>query len=289
MSSYDLDALGRHAFGVAYRMLGSVADAEDVVQEALLRLSRVEEALDEPAAWITTVATRLAIDHLRLAHVRRETYVGPWLPDPLVGDSAPGPAAQVELADSLSQAFLVVLERLSPIERAAFLLREVFDYDYPRIAEVIDRTEANSRQLVVRARKHLQASRPRFDPDEELRHQLLERFLAAAEDGDLGSLEELLADDVALYGDGGGKAVAAPEPVVGAAAVARFMADITSKRHAIGEFLSELRHGQRAAGPVAAACRRRQGVGRPLDRRRRRADQVGADRAQSGQAGAPLI
>jgi RNA polymerase sigma-70 factor (ECF subfamily) len=226
----DLHALRRHGFGVAYRMLGSVADAEDAVQEALLRLSRLEEPLDEPAAWMTTVTTRLAIDHLRLARVRRETYVGPWLPDPLVEDAA----AHVERADSLSQAFLVVLEHLSPMERAAFLLREVFDYEYPQIAEIVDRSEAYCRQLVVRARRHAEARRPRFDPDPALRADVMERFLAAAVDGDLDALERLLARDAALYSDGGGKAGAFTEALAGAGRIARIMAGATRARLARG-------------------------------------------------------
>ena len=164
-------------------------------------------------AWVTTVATRLAIDHLRLARVRRETYVGPWLPEPLVVDAGRGPDERAELADAVSQALLVAMERLSPLERAAFVLREVFDYEYSRIAEVLERTEASCRQLVVRARKHVEAERTRFDPDPEQGRALLERFLAAAEDGDLAALEALLTQDVVLYGDGGGKVKAATEPV----------------------------------------------------------------------------
>jgi RNA polymerase sigma-70 factor (ECF subfamily) len=236
----DLEALRRRAFAVAYRMLGSVADAEDVVQEALLRFTRSEDGIDEPAAWITTVSTRLAIDHLRLARVRRETYVGPWLPDPLVAEVVAAPDARVELADTLSQAFLVVLEQLTPNERAAFLLRDVFDYDYPRIAAVIGHSEANSRQLVTRARRHLQANQPRFEPDGALRHELLERFLAAAEEGDTETLEQLLADGATLYGDGGGKVKTVQEPVVGAAAVAAFMAEISRRRRELGDFTIEL-------------------------------------------------
>jgi RNA polymerase sigma-70 factor (ECF subfamily) len=238
--SADLVAQGRRAFAVAYRMLGSVADAEDVVQEALLRFTRAEEGVEDPAAWITTVSTRLAIDHLRLARVRRETYVGPWLPDPLVNEAAPPPEDHAELSDTLSQAFLVVLEQLTPTERAAFLLRDVFDYDYPRIAAVIGHSEASSRQLVTRARKHLDANQPRFEPDGALRHELLERFLAAAEEGDIETLEQLLADGATLYGDGGGKVKTVREPVVGAAAVARFMVEITRLRREIGEFAVEL-------------------------------------------------
>jgi RNA polymerase sigma-70 factor (ECF subfamily) len=240
MPDQELEALRRHGFAVAYRMLGSVAEAEDVVQEALLRLTRVRETLEEPAAWMTTVATRLSIDVLRSARVRRETYVGPWLPEPLLEDAAPGPGAQAELADSLSQAFLVVLEQLTPLERAAFLLREVFDYPYAAIAEIVDRSEASCRQLVARAKRHLEAGRPRFDPDPTQRARLLERFVAAAEEGDLAALEALLAEDAVLYADGGGKAVAARRPLVGGARIARFLAKVTRLRRAHGAFALEL-------------------------------------------------
>jgi RNA polymerase sigma-70 factor (ECF subfamily) len=236
----QLQALRRHGFGVAYRMLGSVSEAEDVAQEALLRLTRQEDPIDEPAAWMTRVATRLSINVLRSARARRESYVGPWLPEPLLEDPAPGPASRAELADSLSLALLVLLERLTPVERAAYLLREVFGYEYAEIADIIERTEVNSRQLVTRARKHLEASRPRFDPDEATRDALLERFLAAAEDGDLEALEQLLAEDAVLYADGGGKALAAPEPLFGAALIARFMAGVAQVRRTFGEFESRL-------------------------------------------------
>jgi RNA polymerase sigma-70 factor, ECF subfamily len=236
MGDRQLEALRRHAFGVAYRMLGSVSEAEDVAQEALLRLTRQEGPIDQPAAWITTVATRLSINVLRSARARRESYVGPWLPEPLVEDPAPGPAARAELADSLSLALLVLLERLTPVERAAYLLREVFGYEYAQIAAIIERTEVNARQLVTRARKHLEASRPRFDADEAARDALLDRFLAAAEEGDLEGLEELLAKDAVLYADSGGKAMAPQEPLVGAALIARFMAGVAQVRRALGQF-----------------------------------------------------
>lgn len=226
LSDDDLETLRRHGFGVAYRMLGSVSEAEDIAQEALLRLTRQEATIDEPAAWITTVATRLSINVLTSARVRREAYVGPWLPEPLLEDPAPGPASHAEVADSLSFALLVLLERLNPVERAAYLLREVFGYDYDQIAAIVDRTPVNTRQLVTRARKHIEASRPRFDADEAARDALLQRFLAAAEDGDLQALEEMLAQDAVLYADGGGKAHAAPEPLVGGALIARFMAAV---------------------------------------------------------------
>jgi RNA polymerase sigma-70 factor, ECF subfamily len=236
----ELEALRRHGFGVAYRMLGSVSEAEDVAQEALLRLTRQEEAIDEPAAWMTTVVTRLSINVLKSARARRESYVGPWLPEPLVEDPAPGPASRAELADSLSLAMLVLLERLTPVERAAYLLREVFGYEYAQIADIIELTEVNSRQVVTRARKHLEASRPRFDADEAARDALLERFLAAAEEGDLEALEELLAKDAVLYADSGGKAMAPQEPLFGAAVIARFMAAVAQVRPASGEFETRL-------------------------------------------------
>jgi len=234
----ELEALRRHGFGVAYRMLGSVAEAEDVAQEALLRLTRHEGPIDEPAAWMTTVVTRLSINVLKSARVRRESYVGPWLPEPLVEDPAPGPASRAELADSLSLALLVLLERLTPVERAAYLLREVFGYEYAEIAGIIEQTEVNSRQLVTRARKRIEANRPRFDADEAARDALLERFLAAAEEGDLEALEELLAKDAVLYADSGGKAMAPPEPLFGAALIARFMAAVAQRRPPSGEFES---------------------------------------------------
>ena len=240
MSDSELEALRQHGFGVAYRMLGSVSEAEDVAQEALLRLTRQEGPIDEPAAWITTVATRLSINVLKSARARRESYVGPWLPEPLLEDPAPGPASRAELADSLSLALLVLLERLTPVERAAYLLREVFGYEYAQIAGIIEQTEVNSRQLVTRARKHLEASRPRFDADEAARDALLERFLAAAEEGDLEDLEELLAKDAVLYADGGGKVMAAQEPLFGAALIARYMAGVAQVRRAFGEFETRL-------------------------------------------------
>ena len=238
MGDRELEALRRHGFSVAYRMLGSVSEAEDVTQEALLRLTRQDGPIDEPAAWITTVVTRLSINVLKSSRARRESYVGPWLPEPLVEDPAPGPASRAELADSLSLALLVLFERLTPVERAAYLLREVFGYEYAQIAHIIERTEVNSRQLVTRARKHLEANRPRFDADEAARDALLERFLTAAEDGDLEALEELLAHDAVLYADSGGKARAPQEPLVGAELIARFMAAVAPLSTRAGKFES---------------------------------------------------
>jgi RNA polymerase sigma-70 factor, ECF subfamily len=240
MGARELEALRRHGFGVAYRMLGSVSEAEDVVQEALLRLTRQEAPIHEPAAWMTTVVTRLSINILKSARARRESYVGPWLPEPLLEDPAPDPASRAELADSLSMALLVLLERLTPVERAAYLLREVFDYGYAEIADIIEQTEVNSRQLVTRARKRLEASRPRFDADEAARDALLQRFLAAAEEGSVEALEEMLARDAVLYADSGGKAMAPQEPLFGAAQIARFMAAVAQARPSSGEFETRL-------------------------------------------------
>jgi RNA polymerase sigma-70 factor (ECF subfamily) len=226
----QLETLRRHGFGVAYRMLGSVAEAEDIAQEALLRFTRQTATIDQPAAWITTVATRLSINVLTSARARRESYIGPWLPEPLLEDlQTPDPSARAELADSLSLALLVLLERLNPVERAAYLLREVFNYNYAEIAGIISSSEVNARQIVTRARKHVEASRPRFDPDEAARDALLERFLAAAEEGDLEALESMLAHDAVLYADGGGKAMAVPAPLAGAAVIARFMAAVAGR------------------------------------------------------------
>ena len=173
------------AFGIAYRMLGSVAEAEDVAQESLLRLHDAREEVASPRAFLTTVATRLAIDQLRSARVRREHYAGEWLPEPLVADTSADPAEQAELADSLSLAFVALLERLSPDQRAVLLLRDVFHYGYGEIAAIIGKTEANARQLAVRARRHVEADRPRFEASRERREELAQRFFAAAEDGDL--------------------------------------------------------------------------------------------------------
>jgi RNA polymerase sigma-70 factor (ECF subfamily) len=239
LADEELEVVRRRGFGVAYRMLGTVTDAEDVAQEALLRLTRAEGTIEEPAAWITTVATRLAIDSLRHARAARETYVGPWLPEPLIGDAAAGAEAQVELADSLSQAFLVMLERLTPVERAAFLLRDVFDYDYARIGEIIDRGESNTRQIVTRARKHIDAGRPRFDPDTATRDRLFERFVAAAQEGDVEGLERMLAEDAVFYSDGGGKVSAARLPLHGAARIARVMTKLIGKEESWGPFDTE--------------------------------------------------
>ena len=193
-------------FSIAYRMTGSVSDAEDIVQEAFLRATRNNDPADNQKAYLATITTRLAIDHLRSARVRRESYVGTWLPEPLVGDAdhAPGPAELAETSDSLSMAFLVLLESLSPPERAVFLLREVFGYEYPEIAEVTGKTEAACRQIFARARRRIEEGRPRFETSRAEGEELTSLFLAAARGGDMSSLFERLAPDVLFYGDSGG-------------------------------------------------------------------------------------
>jgi RNA polymerase sigma-70 factor (TIGR02957 family) len=224
MTEEEFDELRPSAFAIAYRMLGSVSEAEDVVQEGFLRLHRAREAgerIESPRSYLSTVVSRLSLDHLRSARVRRETYVGDWLPEPLVASADEDPARKAEMADSLSLAFLVLLESLSPEQRAAFLLRDVFDEPYDRIAEIIGTSEQNARQLAARARRHVEEQRPRFEASREQREELATRFFAAAEEGDLEGLEELLAHDVVLRADGGGKAPALARALHGRARVAR--------------------------------------------------------------------
>ncbi|MGX1310723.1 RNA polymerase sigma-70 factor (ECF subfamily) [Streptomyces calvus] len=213
--------------GVAYRMLGRVADAEDVVQDAWLRWSGANRSgVREPRAYLVRVTTRLAIDRLRRIKASGETYVGPWLPEPYVtdfGDTAPDTAERAVLADSVSLAVLVVLETLSPLERAVFVLREAFGYPYADIAAMLDRGEPAVRQLAGRARKHVEERRPRYAVDPVQRRDLTERFLAAAADGDLEGLLELLAPDVRLVGDSGGKSRAPLRVLESADHVGRFL------------------------------------------------------------------
>ena len=203
-----LEELRPYAFSIAYRMLGSVAEAEDVVQEALLRVHGAVEAgtrFESPRAYVATVTTRLALDQLKSARVRREQYVGEWLPEPIITDDTFDPERHAEVADEVSYAFLALLERLSPEQRAAILLRDVFDYEYPEIADIIGTSPENARQLASRARRHVTEKRPRFEASPAKHRALATRFFAAIEQGDFDSLEQLLARDVVLHGDGGGK------------------------------------------------------------------------------------
>src|SRR3954469_3371330 len=231
-----LDELRPHAFAIAYRMLGSVSEAEDVMQEALLRVHQALEAgqqIASPRAFVATVTTRLAINDLRSARVRREHYVGEWLPEPIITDGRDDPARHAETADSLSLAMLVVLESLSPEQRAVLLLHDVFDYGYREIAAIIGKSEDNARQLGARARRHVEQRRPRFRTTREQRDELARRFFAAAEHGDLAGLEALLAHDVQLTGDGGGKVPALARSLRGRSLVAQTLIDYTRRRAAL--------------------------------------------------------
>lgn len=214
------------SFAIAYRMLGSVSEAEDVVQEALLRVHQVLESGQEiasPAAYVATITTRLSINELRSARVRRERYVGEWLPEPILTEGSDDPAAHAETADSLSLAMLVLLESLSPEQRAVLLLHDVFGYGYPEITEIVGKSEDNVRQLASRARRHVTTRRPRFQTTREQHEELARRFFAAAEHGDLAGLEALLAHDVELTGDGGGKAPAMARTLRGRSRVAHMI------------------------------------------------------------------
>jgi RNA polymerase sigma-70 factor (TIGR02957 family) len=212
------------AFAIAYRMLGSVGEAEEVVQEALLRLHRALEdgqRIDSPPAYLATVTTRLAINELRSARARRESYVGEWLPEPIITDGREDPALHAELADSLSLALLVVLESLTPEQRAVLLLRDVFDYPYGEIARIVDKSETAVRQMASRARRQVEEGRPRFHTTDEHREVIARRFIEAAEWGDMAGLEAVLAADVRLSGDGGGKVPSLARVLSGRSRVAR--------------------------------------------------------------------
>lgn len=214
-------------FSIAYRMTGSVSDAEDLVQEAFANLAQTLSRgtpVSEPKAYLATAVTRLALNHLRSARVRRESYVGTWLPEPVI--TGPGPEEHAEMADSLSIAFLVILESLSPTERAVFLLHEVFGYEHKEIGEMIGTSTANSRQVLVRARRHVDEGKPRFETSGAQQAEVAQRFFAAADGGDLAGLLHALAPDVAYVGDGGGKARAVATPLHGQERVARFIAGL---------------------------------------------------------------
>jgi RNA polymerase sigma-70 factor (ECF subfamily) len=240
-----LDELRPASFAIAYRMLGTVSEAEDVVQEALLRVHQTldrGEQIASPRAFVATVTTRLAINELRSARARRELYVGEWLPEPIITDGHDDPPQYVETVDSLSLAMLVLLESLSPEQRAVLLLHDVFDYRYPEIAAIVGKSEDNVRQLATRARRHVEQRRPRFQTTREQRDELAQRFFAAAEHGDLSGLEALLAHDVELTTDGGGKVPALARTLRGRSRVARTLINSLI-------FGSSLRHVEINGGP----------------------------------------
>ncbi len=222
-------------FSIAYRMLGSVMEAEDMVQEAYLRYQATpRETIRAPKAFLCTIVTRLCLDHLKSARVQRETYVGPWLPEPVLTGTddmvTQSPAAEVNIHESISMAFLVLLESLTPVERAVFLLREVFDYEYHEIARMVEREEATCRQLFSRAKKHIAANRPRFEPTPEQHQAILSQFMQVVEAGDLTGIMNLLAEDVAWWSDGGGKVKSAIRPIKGRDPVHRFIGGLIRMR-----------------------------------------------------------
>ena len=230
------EALRPLMFSIAYRMIGTVGDAEDVVQEAFLRYHQTVSGgteVESPKAFLSSVTTRLAIDHLRSARVRRETYVGEWLPEPLVTPvggvspaAGPDPAEHAQVADSLSMAFLLVLERLSPLERAVFLLHDVFDYSFDEVAGFVERSPAACRQLASRARRHVAEGRPRYEPSAEERERLADRLVAALSGDDVDGLVSVLAEDVVVVGDSGGVPPSWPRPIVGRENVARLLVSL---------------------------------------------------------------
>ncbi|MGV3768660.1 MAG: sigma-70 family RNA polymerase sigma factor [Sphingobium phenoxybenzoativorans] len=217
-----------HLLGVAYRMLGSLAEAEDIVQESWLRWERTEQdGIANPRAFLSRIVTNLCLDQMKSARARREEYVGPWLPDPVA--EGVGPDVEAERADSLSVALLLALERLSPLERAAFLLHDIFDMDYPEVASQLGRSEASCRQLAARARAHVQTDKPRFRIAQDEGDRLVDAFLAASQSGETSAFASLLTDDVAFHGDGGGVKIAAMNIIKGADKVARFFLGIVHK------------------------------------------------------------
>jgi RNA polymerase sigma-70 factor, ECF subfamily len=228
ISTTAFEATRGRLFGLAYRMLGSRADAEDIVQEAYVRWHEAEkDRIESPEAWLVTTTTRLAIDRLRRLKTEREAYVGQWLPQPIVSDAPPD--RHLDLADDLSIAFLTLLERLAPEERAAFLLHDVFDVGYPQIASVIEKTESTVRQVVHRARERVRGERKRFDVSESAKTALLERFLAATEARDEQAVLALFASDATWTADGGGKTAASVNPIVGADRIARLVLGLREK------------------------------------------------------------
>ncbi len=224
-------------FAIAYRMIGSVSEAEDIVQEAFLRYHRAASGIESPKAFLSAVTTRLCIDYLRSARASREAYIGEWLPEPLLTDRTGGPSGPAELAeqaDSLSMAFLLLLERLSPVERAVFLLHDVFGYGYDEVAGIVGKSEGNCRQLALRARRHVAESKPRFEASRVKARGLAARFFAAVGDGDMDGLVRLLAADVVMQGDSGGGRPSWPRPIAGRDHVGRLLAGLIEQIRQVG-------------------------------------------------------
>jgi RNA polymerase sigma-70 factor (ECF subfamily) len=242
MDDWAVDAFEAHRdhlLGLAYRMLGSLAEAEDVVQEAYLRWHEADtDDVIDPRAYLARVVTRLGLDHLKSARVRREHYVGPWLPEPVVDADALSAGTASEYADDVTVALLLALERLSPLERAAFLLHDGFDLDFAEVARTLDRSEAACRQLAARGRAHVREARPRFPVDPGAADRLAAAFLAAAREGDADALRALLAEDAVLHSDGGGKRPAALAPILGRDRIVRFFAGVTRKLREAGYVLT---------------------------------------------------
>jgi len=234
-------------FSIAYRMLASVSDAEDIVQDAFLRYQKALAegvAIESLKSWLSATVTRLAIDQMRSARARRETYVGQWLPEPIITDGG-DPSSDSERAESLSMAFLLVLQRLRPVERAVFLLHDVFGYGFGEIAGIVGKAEDNCRQLATRARKRVEAERPRFEPDIARRDDLARRFFAAVSEGNVGALVQMVSEDAVVYGDGGGKAPQWSKPIVGRDRVAQLLAGVgTRVREAGGQLVFHQINGQ---------------------------------------------
>ena len=225
-------------FGIAYRMLGTHAEAEDILQEAYLKWHQAKtDEIETPEAWLVTVVTRLSIDRLRKASNERETYIGPWLPEPLIVSGAPSPEEEIELASSLSLAFMFLLERLSPLEGAVFLLHDIFDCDYADIARIVGKSETASRQIIHRARERVRTDKPRFAADENERRKLIEKFSAASQAGNEQALLALFSDEITMVSDGGGKVTAARKIVQGKSKLARLFA-LNGAKH--GEFFTEI-------------------------------------------------
>jgi len=255
MTTDALDAFNGHKsllFAIAYRMLGTVMDAEDMTQETFLRWQKCDhDKIDSPKAWLSTVITRLCINHLKSARVQREEYVGPWLPEPLVVDPAANPAENARLSDSLSVALLVLLESLSPTERAVFVLREVFNYEFGEVALIVEKSEANCRQLWSRAHQHLAERRPRFESSPEQQERLVEAFIQASTHGDAQGLMKILTDDIKFVSDGGAETRALRRPVVGLEKVLRVLVhEGLRQRLLISSFRHVAINGQPAVRPI---------------------------------------